>query len=149
MFSRSRAIHTARMAVVANEMFDDEQPSSVCRASDPEALLLHTDDVTLIERAMCNLSTRFHELLMLRELGELSYQEVANVMGVLIGTVMSGLSRAGQAPRRARSRAETMHRHGINDRRGEYMVRASAIHAAQSSRFENDWKVQRWSRRQR
>ena len=68
---------------------------------DPEALLLHTDDVILIERAMSNLSTRFRELLVLRELEELSYQEVADVMGVPIGTVMSGLSRARQALRGA------------------------------------------------
>ena len=67
----------------------------------PEALLLHTDDVILIERAMSNLSSRFRELLVLRELEELSYQEVADVMGVPIGTVMSGLSRARQALRGA------------------------------------------------
>ena len=64
-------------------------------------MLLHTDAVTLIERAMGNLSTRFRELLVLRELEELSYQEVADVMGVPIGTVMSGLSRARQALRGA------------------------------------------------
>lgn len=83
------------------DTFDEEQHSSARPAFDPEALLLHTDDVTLIERAMSNLSTRFRELLVLRELEELSYQEVADVMGVPIGTVMSGLSRARQALRGA------------------------------------------------
>jgi len=83
------------------DTFDEEQHSSVHPASDPEALLLQTDDVTLIERAMGNLSTRFRELLVLREFEELSYQEVADVMGVPIGTVMSGLSRARQALRGA------------------------------------------------
>jgi RNA polymerase sigma-70 factor, ECF subfamily len=50
---------------------------------------------------MSNLSTRFRELLVLRELEELSHQEVADLMGVPIGTVMSGLSRARHALRGA------------------------------------------------
>jgi RNA polymerase sigma-70 factor (ECF subfamily) len=58
-----------------------------------------TDDVTLIGRAISNLSTRFRELLVLRELEELSYQGVADVMGVPIGTVMSGLPPAPHALR--------------------------------------------------
>jgi RNA polymerase sigma-70 factor (ECF subfamily) len=81
--------------------FDEEQHSCMRPAPDPEALLLHTDAATLIERAVGNLSTRFRELLVLRELKELSYQEVAEVMGVPIGTVMSGLSRARRALRGA------------------------------------------------
>ena len=89
-------------------------------ASDPETLLLQTDDVTLIERAMSNLPDRFRELLVLRELEELSYRELADVMGIPIGTVMSGLSRARQALRGALDeRAETMRRSGINERLGE------------------------------
>ena len=81
--------------------FDEEQHSSAQPASDPETLLLHTDDVTLIERAMSSLPDRFRELLVLRELEDLSYRELADVMGIPMGTVMSGLSRARQAFRRA------------------------------------------------
>jgi RNA polymerase sigma-70 factor, ECF subfamily len=83
------------------DTFDEEQHSSASPGSDPESLLLHTDGVTLIERAMSRLSSRFRQLLVLRELQGLSYQEVADVMGVPIGTVMSGLSRARQALRAA------------------------------------------------
>jgi RNA polymerase sigma-70 factor (ECF subfamily) len=82
-------------------MFDEEQHSSGLPGSDPESLLLHTDDVTLIERAMSGLSSRFRQLLVLRELQGLSYQEIAEVVGVPIGTVMSGLSRARRALRAA------------------------------------------------
>lgn len=77
--------------------FDEEQHSSARPAPDPEALLLRTDGVTLIARAMSALPDRFRELLVHRELEGLSYQELADVMGIPIGTVMSGLSRARQA----------------------------------------------------
>jgi RNA polymerase sigma factor (sigma-70 family) len=91
----------SRGVQTSGDIFDEQQHSSTQPAFDPEALLLHTDDVALIERAMSNLSTRFRELLALRELEELSYQEVADVMGIPVGTVMSGLSRARQALRGA------------------------------------------------
>jgi RNA polymerase sigma-70 factor (ECF subfamily) len=81
--------------------FDEGQHHSPRPASDPETLLLQTDDVALIERTMSNLPDRFHELLVLRELEGLSYQELADAMGIPIGSVMSGLSRARQAFRGA------------------------------------------------
>ena len=81
----------------STDAFDEEQHSSVGPMSDPEALLLRTDDVALIERVMRNLPDRFRELLVLRELEDLSYRELADVLGVPIGTIMSGLSRARQA----------------------------------------------------
>ena len=40
-------------------------------------------------------------MIVLRELEDLSYREMADVMGIPIGTVMSGLSRARQAFRGA------------------------------------------------
>jgi RNA polymerase sigma-70 factor (ECF subfamily) len=93
---RCRSQHTLQGR---SDPFDDEQHSGDGPGPDPESLLLHTDDVTLIERAMSHLPDRFHELLVLRELDELSYQAVADVLGVPIGTVMSGLSRARRALR--------------------------------------------------
>ena len=81
--------------------FDEEQHSGTRPVSDPESLLLKHDDVTSIERAMGRLPDRFRELLELREFDGLSYRELAEVMGIPIGTVMSGLSRARQAFRAA------------------------------------------------
>src|SRR5262245_22552744 len=81
------------------DSFDEEQHSRARPMSDPETLLLHTDDVALIERAMRTLPDRVRELLVLRELEDLSYRELADVMDVPIGTIMSGLSRARQALR--------------------------------------------------
>jgi RNA polymerase sigma-70 factor, ECF subfamily len=64
-------------------------------------LLLQTDDVALIARVMHNRPSRFRALLTLRELEGLSYRELAEVTGMPMGSVMSGLSRARQAFRRA------------------------------------------------
>jgi RNA polymerase sigma-70 factor, ECF subfamily len=50
---------------------------------------------------MTNLPDRFRELLVLRELEGLTYRELADVMDIPIGTVMSSLSRARQAVRGA------------------------------------------------
>jgi RNA polymerase sigma-70 factor, ECF subfamily len=84
-----------------NDPFDEEQHGSVRPGFDPEALLLQTDDATLIARAMRTLPDRFHRLLVLRELEGLSYRELADVMEIPIGTVMSRLARAREALRGA------------------------------------------------
>ena len=81
--------------------FDEEQHHSHGPAPDPETLLLQTDDITLVERVMRNLPDRFRRLLVLRELEGLSYRELTGVMGMPMGSVMSGLSRARQAFRGA------------------------------------------------
>ena len=85
----------------ATDPFDEEHHSTDRPASDPETLLLHTDDVALIERAMSTLPDRSRELLVLRELEGQSYRELADVLRMPIGTVMSRLSRARQAFRAA------------------------------------------------
>jgi len=74
--------------------FDETHHRSVRPATDPEALLLQTDDAILIARAMCHLPDGPRRLLMRREMEGLSYRELADVMGIPIGTVMSRLSRA-------------------------------------------------------
>ena len=79
--------------------FDEEEHSCARPAYDPERLLLQIDDVTLLERAISTLPKRFRDVLVLRELEGLSYRELADGMGIPIGTVMSSLSRARRALR--------------------------------------------------
>jgi RNA polymerase sigma-70 factor, ECF subfamily len=86
---------------VLTDPFDERRHGSARPAADPETLLLQTDEVAFVERTMSHLPDRFHELLVLRELEGLSYRELADAMGIPIGTVMSGLSRARQAFRGA------------------------------------------------
>ena len=74
--------------------FDEEIHSSGAETATPEQLLLQNADRRLVEKALSQLPIRFREILVLRELEGLSYKEIADVMGVPMGTVMSKLSRA-------------------------------------------------------
>ena len=85
------------------DVFDEEQHSAGDWATTPETLMLQAADALLIEHAMRDLPDRFRELLVLREIDGLSYKELAGVLGIPMGTVMSGLSRARQAFHRALS----------------------------------------------
>jgi RNA polymerase sigma-70 factor (ECF subfamily) len=91
-------------ANVPMDLFDEEQHSGMQLTADPEGLLLHAADASLIDNTLRNLPDRFRELLVMRELEGLSYRELADVLEIPIGTVMSGLSRARQAFRRALER---------------------------------------------
>ncbi|TXH05670.1 MAG: sigma-70 family RNA polymerase sigma factor [Nevskiaceae bacterium] len=59
----------------------------------PEQQLLRECDRQQLVRALTQLPLDFREVLVLRELEELSYQEIADIAAVPIGTVMSRLSR--------------------------------------------------------
>ena len=86
---------------LATDAFDEEQHSSTRPESNPETLLLQSADVTLMAQALGSLPDHFHQLLVLRELEGLSYRELSDVIGIPMGTVMSRLSRARVALRRA------------------------------------------------
>src|SRR5262245_10590790 len=83
------------------DVFDEEHHSATTLTNDPETLALRAANAALVEEAMRELPPRFRELLVRREMEGLSYQELAGVLGIPIGSVMSGLSRARRAFRRA------------------------------------------------
>lgn len=61
---------------------------------DPEASHVLKVQSQLISEAIEKLPIEFREVVILRELEELSYKEIAGITGIPIGTVMSRLSRA-------------------------------------------------------
>lgn len=77
--------------------FDEDKHTDSEAFADPEATLMHAADAWMVEHALNRLSGPFRELLVLRELEGLSYQELADVLQIPIGTVMSRLSRARRA----------------------------------------------------
>ncbi len=63
-------------------------------ALDPEEQLLQQHTVALVRSALEQLPADFREVIVLREFEGLSYKEIAAVIRVPIGTVMSRLARA-------------------------------------------------------
>jgi RNA polymerase sigma factor (sigma-70 family) len=63
-------------------------------ALDPEARLLQRRDVARVREALEQLPVDFREVIVLREIEGMSYKEIAEVVQVPIGTVMSRIARA-------------------------------------------------------
>ena len=80
-------------------LWHEPQPS-------PEAALLRTQDDAIIRRLVAALPQPFREAIVLREVNDLSYDEIAQVAGVPLGTVMSRLARARSMLRAAWNAAE-------------------------------------------
>ena len=72
---------------------EDKQPVAE-DSSDPEKMLLRETDRQLLRSALRLLPKEFLEVIVLREFEELSYKEIAQVMQIPSGTVMSRLARA-------------------------------------------------------
>ena len=66
-------------------------------ADDPETALSRRQDRAALAAALAALPAELRECLVLRELEELSYRDIARVTGVPLGTVMSRLWRARRA----------------------------------------------------
>jgi len=75
--------------------FDDREIESLPADDDtPENLVLRELDRRMLNEAVAALPAPFREVLVLRELEDLSYKDIARVAEFPIGTVMSRLSRA-------------------------------------------------------
>jgi RNA polymerase sigma-70 factor (ECF subfamily) len=85
---RNRPAEIARDDGTAIDMAVD--PAAV----DPEQALLRTVESKALTDAIASLPLGYREVLILRELEELSYKEIARIADIPIGTVMSRLARA-------------------------------------------------------
>ena len=75
------------------EEFDEKIHTAGTEQPNAEAALVQSADSRMLREALDELPVNFREVLVLRELEGMSYKEIAEVMGVPIGTVMSGLAR--------------------------------------------------------
>lgn len=69
---------------------------------DPEAVLDHCDDV--VARCVKELTEQERKIFLLRAVGEFKYREIAEILGIPLGTVMGLLSRS-----RAQLRVQLLH----------------------------------------
>jgi RNA polymerase sigma factor (sigma-70 family) len=67
-----------------------------CTQDGPETAVLRQGEIDEVRAMIRRLPEPFRETLVLRELEELSYKQIAEVTGVPVGTVMSRLARARQ-----------------------------------------------------
>lgn len=74
----------------------DEEHSVDRQTPDPETALLLAERNELLEKSLADLPVEFREILVLRELEQLSYRQIADIGDIPLGTVMSRLSRARQ-----------------------------------------------------
>jgi RNA polymerase sigma-70 factor (ECF subfamily) len=92
-----RSIHANRQGLVFGESAtasDNVQPLWSEAGESPEGLLIQRHDAMSMREAVQSLPAEFREVLVLRELNDLSYREIAAVIEAPIGTVMSRLARA-------------------------------------------------------
>lgn len=78
----------------SDDRFGTEIENMPSDGDSPEAAVIRAADKRTLDTLMAALPPEFRECLVLRELEDLSYKEIAAVTGVPVGTVMSRLSRA-------------------------------------------------------
>jgi RNA polymerase sigma-70 factor (ECF subfamily) len=89
------------LKVTATIPLDPESEVDLPSAETPESLLFEQMDRNLVERALERLPALHREVLLLCDVEEMSYQEIAGMLAIPMGTVMSRVSRARRALRDA------------------------------------------------
>jgi len=74
--------------------FDEELHGGEDMSTNPETVLMRKADVEKVRQALETLPSEFREVLVLRELEDCAYKEIAEIAGIPVGTVMSRLARA-------------------------------------------------------
>jgi len=96
-FLTSRAGLEATMTVPLD--VGDQEPALPATTETPESILLERSNKQLVQDAIERLPVIFREALLLCDVEEMSYQEIAETLSIPIGTVMSRLARARRALR--------------------------------------------------
>ena len=73
--------------------FQEELHDVECETLNPEVLYVHRIDQQRLREGLEALPVEFREVVILRELEELSYKEISSIAHVPLGTVMSRLAR--------------------------------------------------------
>jgi RNA polymerase sigma-70 factor, ECF subfamily len=80
--------------------FEDQEVDTVASTyPNPEAILIQQANREIVQQALTEIAVPFREILLLCEVEEMSYEEIAQVLAIPMGTVMSRLYRARRALR--------------------------------------------------
>jgi RNA polymerase sigma-70 factor (ECF subfamily) len=66
----------------------------IATTPDPESASIRRDEERVLGRLIADLPDDYRDVLILREVEDMSYREIATVINVPLGTVMSRLARA-------------------------------------------------------
>jgi RNA polymerase sigma factor (sigma-70 family) len=89
-----------RRMTVAMES-DEDGPELAVDTETPETILMNRFNSRLVQRAIDDLPVHYRETLLLCEVEEMSYQEIAEILSIPMGTVMSRLARARKSVRKS------------------------------------------------
>jgi RNA polymerase sigma-70 factor, ECF subfamily len=96
-FLSSRSKLERRMTVAMDS--EEDGAELAVDTETPETILMNRFNSQLMQRAIDDLPVHYREALLLCEVEEMSYQEIAEILTIPIGTVMSRLARARKAVR--------------------------------------------------
>jgi RNA polymerase sigma-70 factor (ECF subfamily) len=86
-----------RMTVAMD--WEEDGPEPAVDTETPETILMNRFHSQLVQHAIDDLPVHYREALLLCEVEEMSYQEIAEILTIPMGTVMSRLARARKAVR--------------------------------------------------
>jgi RNA polymerase sigma-70 factor (ECF subfamily) len=92
---------SSRTGLKTTVVLDEESVDVPKESATPESLLIERANREMVQQALEGLPVQFREILLLCEVEEMSYQEIAETLTVPMGTVMSRLFRARKALRAA------------------------------------------------
>jgi RNA polymerase sigma factor (sigma-70 family) len=98
-FLSSRSTLERRTTVAIDS--EEDGPELAVDTETPETILMNRSSSQLVQRAMDDLPVHYREALILCEVEEMSYQEIAEILSIPMGTVMSRLARARKAVRKS------------------------------------------------
>ena len=94
-FLSARTSSGARMTIPLDA--DEDGPELAVAYETPETILIDSSNRKLVRSAIEKLPIHSREVILLCDMEEMSYREIADILSIPIGTVMSRLSRARQA----------------------------------------------------
>jgi RNA polymerase sigma-70 factor (ECF subfamily) len=96
MKNRPKAVvYTDDLSIAEQQELEHQGPQGT-RIETPEEIALFKADAEEVQHALAQLPAHFREVIVLREVNQLNYRDIAEITNVPIGTVMSRLSRGRQ-----------------------------------------------------